>query len=128
MERSNMTRKEFLRGAAVTAAAPAFLKSQAPSDEIRIGNIGTGVRGGSLVRNVVKSTGAKVVAICDVYKPHVEKGVEYALNPQAARYVDYRDLLADENVDAVVIATPITSLCHSASATWPGRCGWISSK
>ncbi len=105
----NVTRKDFLamtgKGAAL-AAAPAFLQSQAPSDEIRIGHIGVGVRGGTLVKEVTQSKGAKVVAVCDVYQPHLEKGVEYSLNPQARRYVDYHDLLADDGVDAVVIATP----------------------
>ena len=88
------------------AAAPAFLRSQSPSDVISVGHIGVGVRGGSLVKDVVASEGARVNAICDVYKPHVEKGVEYSLNPQAKRYVDYKELLADKTIDAVVIATP----------------------
>ena len=48
----------------------------------------------------------KVVAVCDVYAPHRQKGIERSLNPQAKAYVDYRELLADTNVDAVVIATP----------------------
>jgi predicted dehydrogenase len=98
-----LTRKRFL---ATAAAAPAFLKTLSASDEIHIGHIGVGVRGGTLVKNAVASEGAKVTAICDVYKPHVEKGVEYALNPQAKRYVDYQELLANDEIDAVVIATP----------------------
>ena len=103
---ATLTRKQFLSTAATTAVAPAFLQSQSPNDEIRVGHIGVGVRGGTLVKNVVASKGAKVTAICDVYKPHVERGVEYSLNPQATRYGDYQDLLADPAVDAVVIAAP----------------------
>ncbi len=98
-----ITRKAFL---SVAAGAPALLPKLGASDELRVGHIGVGVRGGTLVKDVVASEGAKVVAICDVYKPHVEKGVEYALNPQAKRYVDYQELLADDGIDAVVIATP----------------------
>ena len=50
--------------------------------------------------------GVKVVAVCDVYGPHRQKGVERSQNPEVKAYVDYRELLADPNVDAVVIATP----------------------
>ena len=101
-----ISRKQFLRGAAVAAAAPAFLSAQSPNSEIRVGHIGVGTRGGSLVKEVVESEGAKVTAICDVYQPHIEKGVEYSLNPQAKRFVDYQEMLADPDIDAVVIATP----------------------
>mgnify|MGYP005844315519 CR=1 FL=1 len=109
MSKETCAQNQFLRisrRSAMLAVPPAFLRSQSPNSEVRIGHIGAGVRGGDLVKNVVASKGARVTAICDVYKPHVEKGVEYSLNPQAKRYVDYQDLLADANVDAVVIATP----------------------
>jgi len=46
------------------------------------------------------------VAVCDVYGPHRQKGVERSRNPAVKTYVDYRDLLADSRVQAVVIATP----------------------
>jgi predicted dehydrogenase len=44
--------------------------------------------------------------VCDVYKPHLQKGVDRSNNAEVKSYVDYRELLEDENVDAVVIATP----------------------
>jgi predicted dehydrogenase len=98
-----LTRKSFLSGA---LAAPAVLRSAAPNDLLGLGIIGTGTRGGDLVKDVVKASGAKLVAVCDVYKPHVEKAVKLSGNPDANRYVDYRDLLADRRVDAVIVATP----------------------
>jgi predicted dehydrogenase len=98
-----MTRKNFL---SVALGAPAVLRSAAPNDTIGIGHIGIGTRGGDLIKDVMKTTGGKIVAVCDVYKPHVEKAVKYSGNPEAKRYVDYRDLLADKSVDVVVIATP----------------------
>ena len=99
----SLSRKSFL---AMGVGVPAVLSAAAPNDTIGIGHIGVGTRGGDLVKNVVKSQGAKIVAICDVYQPHIEKGVEYSNNPSAKRYTDYQELLADPNVDAVVIATP----------------------
>ena len=44
--------------------------------------------------------------MCDAYKPHLQKGVQRSLNPDVKTYADYHDLLADKNVDAVVIAAP----------------------
>jgi predicted dehydrogenase len=47
-----------------------------------------------------------VVAVCDVYGPHVERAFNAGQNDNAKRYRDYHDLLDDPNVEAVVIATP----------------------
>ena len=41
-----------------------------------------------------------------MYGPHRQKGIERSRNPDVKAYVDYRELLADKNVDAVVIGTP----------------------
>lgn len=98
-----MTRKTFLSTA---VGVPAVVRNVSASDTIGIGHIGIGTRGGDLVKDVLKTTGGKIVAVCDVYRPHVEKGARMCGNPEAKRYSDYRDVLADKNVNAVVIATP----------------------
>jgi predicted dehydrogenase len=98
-----MTRKSFLQTA---IGGPAVVRAAAPSDTIGLGMIGVGTRGGDLVKDVLKTTGGKIVAVCDVYRPHVEKGIKTCGNAEAKRYADYRDLLADKNVDAVVVASP----------------------
>ena len=90
----------------VTALAPAVLAAKSPNETIGVGCIGLGTRGGDLIKAVTFVDGVKVVAVCDVYKPHLQKGVERSQNPDVKTYVDYRELLADKNVDAVVIATP----------------------
>ena len=110
----HLTRRKFLktvgRGAAVVAAmsasAPAVLIAKSPNETIGIGCIGIGVRGGTLVNHISYLKDAKIVALCDVYKPHLQKGVERCKNPDVRTYVDYRELIADPGVDAVVIATP----------------------
>jgi predicted dehydrogenase len=71
-----------------------------------VGCIGIGTRGGDLLNAVVHAPNVKVVAVSDVYAPHRQKGLERSRNPDAKAYEDYRDLLADPRVDAVVIATP----------------------
>lgn len=122
-----MTRKTFLHTA---IGAPAVARAAAPSDTIGLGMIGTGTRGGDLIKDVLKTTGSRIVAICDVYKPHVEKGVKMCGNTEAKRYTDYRDLLADKNVDAVVVASPdhwhakmLTDACDAGKDVYMEK-GW----
>lgn len=92
--------------AAATAFAPAVLAAKSPNETIGVGCIGLGTRGGDLINGVVPIPGVKVVAVCDVYGPHRQKGIERSQNPEVKAYVDYRELLADPRVDAVVIGAP----------------------
>ena len=109
-----LNRRQFLRTtgqatttlAAASAFAPALLSAQSPAKTIGVGCIGLGTRGGDLINLVVHAPNVKVVAVCDVYGPHREKGIQRSLNPEVKAYVDYRELLADPKVDAVIIATP----------------------
>jgi len=82
------------------------LAAKSPSETIGVGCIGLGTRGGDLINAVVAVPGVKVVAVCDVYGPHRQKGIERSRNPEVKAYVDYHELLADKNVDAVVIGAP----------------------
>jgi predicted dehydrogenase len=109
-----INRRQFLRTASQTATvlgaassfAPAVLSAPAPNRTIGVGCIGIGTRGGDLLNAVVHAPDVRVVAVSDVYAPHRQKGHERGQNPEAKAYADYRDLLADPRVDAVVIATP----------------------
>ncbi len=113
-DKPTLNRRRFLRttGHAATALAavstftPAVLSAPSPGKTIGVGCIGLGTRGGDLINAVVNAPNAKVTAVCDVYGPHRQKGIERSLNPAVKTYVDYRGLLADRNVDAVLIGTP----------------------
>lgn len=109
------SRRDFIRtsGKAATAlaatslAAPAVLRGASPTtDPVRIGHIGIGTRGGTLMRYTGSIDACKVVAVCDVYQPHVRKAVELSNNPEVKTYAKYQDLLNDPQVEAVVIASP----------------------
>ncbi len=108
---SDMNRRRFLKtagtAAAVAATGPAIVGAAEPtSDPVRIAHIGTGVRGWDLIKYTGPHKGAKVVMVCDVYKPHLERGVEASNNPDVKAVTDYHDVLADPEVEAVIIATP----------------------
>lgn len=111
----HQTRRDFIqtsgKGAAAlvaaSVAAPSILRgASATADPVRLAHIGLGTRGGNLLRYTGSFDGCRVVAVCDVYKPHLQKGVDGSNNPEVNPYHDYHDLLNDSQVEAVVIATP----------------------
>src|SRR5690348_11695230 len=98
-------RRKFIASSMALAAAPLMMprSASAANDRLVYGVIGTGGRGRYLSRNFQK-LGAQCVAVSDVYEPNLEKAL--ADSPDARRYVDYHELLKQEGIDAVVIATP----------------------
>ena len=76
--------------------------------DIRIGFIGLGSRGYGLLEMAVLPQGEQVVAVCDVYEDRVQKGaelVEKSGQAKPAAYTDYMDVIKDENVNTVIVAT-----------------------
>lgn len=71
---------------------------------VRLGVIGSGGRGTFVMTVFQKDPSLRVTAICDVFEPNLENALSKA--PGAVAYRDYRKLLDDPNVDAVLIATP----------------------
>lgn len=75
---------------------------------VRTGIIGLGCRGSFLLDTILVCEKAKVVALCDAYKDRLEKSFNTVKEKQGGEvktYTDYKELLADENVDAVIIAS-----------------------
>ncbi len=96
-------RRIFILAGGGTLAAAA-----APSDQITLGLIGAGGRGTFVMTVFQKDPAVKVGAICDVYEPNLERGLSTAKKggstPKA--YRNYKQLLADRDIQAVLIATP----------------------
>jgi predicted dehydrogenase len=88
------------------AAAPLFIPRRAfgANDAPQIGLIATGNRGRGLLGSFLK-LGARCVALCDVYEPHLALGRKMVPN-DCQTYGDYRKLLEQKGLDAVVIASP----------------------
>jgi predicted dehydrogenase len=110
----SLSRRGLLRASA--AAVPALFTISAGSrrvlganDRLDVGVIGVGGRGGS---NLDAVAGENIVALCDVDSGTL--GGAASRFPAAARFSDYRAMLADAKLDAVVISTPDH---HHAPAT-----------
>ena len=104
------TRREFL--ASTTAATVAALGTklaastvQGANDRIRVGIIGTGGRARGLMNQLKDLDGVEINAICDVYEPRLLQAAEIAA-PGAVRVNDYRRILDNADVDAVLIGAP----------------------
>jgi predicted dehydrogenase len=98
-----MNRRTFL-----LAGGSAFAAGAAPSDRIGLGLIGSGGRGNLVMSVFQKDPAVRVAAVCDVYEPNLERGLSTAKKggSVAKPYRNYRHLLADGDVQAVLIATP----------------------
>ena len=99
-----MNRRKFLLAGGTILAAQA-----APSDQINLGVIGSGSRGTFVMTVFQKDPALRVAAICDVYEANLENAVSTASKAPGTRpkiYRNYKELLADKDIHAVLIATP----------------------
>lgn len=140
-----ITRGVGLSKVFLTSSNP-IIEKNTTGDKIRLGIIGAGGRGRSLIRDAgfiepselekwkiegeedpnhtrykqyleQENLNLELVAVCDVFDVHAEKAVKAGANIHRAlpggemgkspkRYRTYQELLADETIDAVIIATP----------------------
>jgi predicted dehydrogenase len=80
-----------------------------PADQITLGVIGSGGRGTFVMGVFQKDPALRVAAICDVYEPNLENALSVASKVAGTHPKPYRnckELLADKDVQAVLIATP----------------------
>ena len=77
------------------------------NDIVQLGIIGTGSRGQGIINIIKQLPQFKTVACCDMLPFRLEKAVSSA-GEGCKAYNDYRKLLADKDIDAVVIATPLS--------------------
>ena len=137
---SGLTRRGFLKRSAALAAGAAFptvlpsrvFGKQAPSNRINIGMIGIGAQGRGHFGGVTNHPDLQLIGVCDVDGGRMKHYVEAAEKKYGAKagtgdykgikgYKDFRELLANPDLDAVVIATP--NHWHSIIAVAACRAG-----
>lgn len=126
------TRRDFLAKSAFAAGGislglnslPRTAKSSVlgANDKIRVGFIGVGNRGSQLLSRFMQNEDMEVAALCDVYKPYTtrertqvdKRYLDIGKVPrmgesfpnQIQTFSDFRQMLDQKDIDAVVIATP----------------------
>lgn len=111
-----MKRRHFLQSSSMYLAGAALIpttlsaatKKVAAADKIRVGAIGINGMGWADLTTMLKHPEAECIALCDVDKNVLDKRVAElkAKNINVTAYSDYRKLLENKDIDAVVIGTP----------------------
>jgi predicted dehydrogenase len=103
---STVSRRKFFFAAASVPVLARVKAKAGPNDRIRLGLIGCGARGREVFLPLyTKLSGVEVTAVCDVNSKYLAQGRELAGGERVAAYSDYRKLVEDKNVDAVLIVT-----------------------
>lgn len=111
-----LNRRSFLRRSALagsfTLLAP-HARAMGANGDLRVGVIGVRQRGRRHLAALQALGGVRIAALCDVDRAVLDESL--ALLGDAARgvstYEDYRELCADDGLDAVIVATPNHSHC-----------------
>jgi len=125
MNHKNRTRREFLKSGAAVAAAvgfPYFVPGSAlgksgstsPSNTITMGCIGIGGQGIHNIKAFMNNSDLRILAVADPAKSHHRGGWEEGKrivdekygNNDCRTYTDHRDLIARDDIDTVMIASP----------------------
>ena len=114
------TRRDFVKtGAAAVGAAAIYHRNVharilGANDRINIGCIGLGGRGTSVMRETIQITQTtrpgQIVAVCDTYRKRLNNAAKIVTERQngapALATMDYREVIARKDIDAVIVATP----------------------
>jgi predicted dehydrogenase len=106
---NRIARREFLSRSAIDGAAVGLgfwssrrlAASASPNEKLNIGMIGTANQARFSIDNVKQEN---IVAVCDIDDDYLAKAKQDF--PQASTYNDFRKLLEQNNIDAVVVAVP----------------------
>src|ERR1017187_4217074 len=108
MERDISRRTALASAGAALTTSPLNRRIKATNDRITIGFIGIGAMGSGNLDFAMRIPEVQPVAVCDVYRPHLESAEAAARQKgfQAKAVLDFREILADKSIDAVCISTP----------------------
>ncbi|PIV93101.1 MAG: glycosyl hydrolase, partial [Flavobacteriaceae bacterium CG17_big_fil_post_rev_8_21_14_2_50_33_15] len=112
------SRRDFIKKAAIAGTGLALMPSltfgfNSSAEKLKIGMIGVGLRGTNHLDNLLLRDDINITAICDIDPSRINLAVEKITSKGIKKPLvfgkddyDYRNLLALDNVDAVLISTP----------------------
>ncbi len=106
IERRDFLKNTTLAGAGLSLSHLASAKVLGANERLRVAAIGTGGRMRGLLNNFKKQSDVEIVTLCDVYQPNLERAASTLELSGTKQVKDYRAVLDDKTIDAVVIATP----------------------
>ena len=108
---TNPSRRKFLKSSAA-ASLPTFVPSSAfgANERINFAGIGMGGRGRGDMNSFLGFSEIQTLAVCDVVQSHADQAKSavdrrYG-NNDCKTYVDYREIITRDDIDAILIATP----------------------
>ena len=106
MSNHSLNRRDLFRSAAGVAAlsASSYAQVAGANDRIRLGVIGCGTRGMNVMEVFQGNANVQVAAVCDIYGVPLDQAQQKA--PGARGYTDHRKLIEQQDLNAVLIATP----------------------
>ena len=116
--RTNFNRRQFLKTAGAALVLPTILPGRvfgadgqtSPANKITLGVIGWGMQGPSNTKAFLFEDDCQVVAACDLNKDHLQSAVDtvndHYQNKDCKAYHDFREMMARDDIDAVMIAVP----------------------
>lgn len=109
---NNLSRRDFLKTGAVASGvllvSPQAVRGTEANSGVAVGVIGPGRRATVLMRNLLRSPRpARIAALCDIYDDQLALAQKNVPDSATAKtFKDYHELLAQKDIDAVVIGTP----------------------
>lgn len=120
------SRRNFIKTSALAASTFAITPSwaKAANGDIRVAVVGVRGRGKSLIKDVFRTEGARLVALCDVDTAELAERaakVDEEYGVTVSQETDYRKLLERSDIDAVVLTTP--NHWHALQTIWGCQAG-----
>jgi predicted dehydrogenase len=118
MSNQSLSRRNFLAASAASAALAALpsasrAAASSPNSRLRLGFIGVGGRAQAHLDSAIKlqyeDQSVEIASVCDVFNRYRDRAVakvQRGVGTEPTSTGDYRDILNDRSIDAVVIATP----------------------
>ena len=127
------SRRDFVKktslglGTCLMASVSPAIQAQGANEKINIGFIAVGGRNMHHVRGFMQMGKTNITAICDVDEERLNKAGE-EIGESAKKYKDFRKLLEQKDVDAVIIAPPDPLALHRSDLCLPGGERYLSGK